>query len=66
MKNKVKKLGEICMAVRDNGDKILTFDGALHYIKRKYYEYDIVEFSFEDQPYRLEIKYTLTSQKTLL
>lgn len=62
-KNKII-LGEMCMKLRDNGDKILTFQGAVSYIKRKYYDYDIVEFFFEEQPYILEIKYTLTSQKT--
>lgn len=37
----------------------------LNYIKIRYFNYDLVEFDFQGSHYKLEIRYKLTTQKTI-
>lgn len=37
----------------------------LNYIKVRYYQFDLVDFDFQGSHYKLEIKYRLTTQKTI-
>ncbi len=43
----------------------LKLDDVLNFIKREYHRYDLVEFDYHESHYKLELKFRLTTQKTI-
>lgn len=63
-KKKIRQLGE--MSQKSIGFYMfLTLKDAVNWIKRNHFDCDIVEFTYEGHPYKLEMRFTLVSQKKL-